>query len=306
MTNLAASPMLAEAGVQIPMRSMFLALNSVLVGGRVPWPQFAELASRVGYPGTDVMLRPAMETGAEATRRLLKQLRVMPAALAFPVEYHKDDRAFEASLSQLGPAAQFAAAIECPRMVTAIMSSSDTPCAELRRIYKARFTESARILAKYNVRLGLEFLGPLEFRKKFKYEFIWRMEDMLNFAGDCGPNVGLLLDSWHWHWAGATTEDILKAGRQRIVHVHFNDAVNLPPEQVHDNQRLLPGEGVIDLVGFLQALEQIGYNDALSVEVFGRLKDVPPEQAAKMGLDASLAVFKKAGVQQGRTMLTNI
>jgi hypothetical protein len=34
------------------------------------------------------------------------------------------------------------------------------------------------------------------------------------------------------------------------------------------------------------------------VEVFGRgLKNYPPEVAAKMGLDASLAVFKKAGVK---------
>ena len=30
----------------------------------------------------------------------------------------------------------------------------------------------------------------------------------------------------------------------------------LPPEQIHDNQRLLPGEGVINLVGFLQALKK--------------------------------------------------
>ena len=125
------------------------------------------------------------------------------------------------------------------------------------------------------------------------------MNEMLEFAKECGPNVGLLLDVWHWHHAGATTQDIVNAGRESIVHVHFNDAPNLPPEQIRDNQRLLPGEGVINLVGFLQALQTIGYTDALSVEVFGRLKDVPPEEAAKRGLEASLAVFKKAGVPEG-------
>ncbi len=55
----------------------------------------------------------------------------------------------------------------------------------------------------------------------------------------------------------------------RIVTVHFDDAPNLPPEQIRDNERLLPGEGVINLTGFLQALQKIGYQDALSVEVFG-------------------------------------
>ena len=280
-------------------RNMFLSLNSVLLQGRVHWPDFARLAAQIGFPGTDIMLRPAMQAGVSATNDLLAGLKIRPAVIDFPVEFRKDDATFKASLTQLDAAAQFAAAIHCPRMITYIMPSSDTPKDELRQTYKQRFTESARILARSNVRLGLEFLGPLELRKAHKYEFIWRMNDMLAFAKECGPNVGLLLDSWHWHHAGATPEDIIAAGRDRIVHVHFNDSPNLPPEQIHDNQRLLPGEGVINLTGFLQALQSIHYNDALSVEVFGRTKDMTPEAAAKAGLDSSLAVFRKAGVPEG-------
>ncbi len=280
-------------------RNMLLSLNSVLLQGRVQWPAFAHLAKQIGFPGTDIMLQPAMQAGVNATNDLLAGLKIRPAVIDFPVEFRKDEATFKASLTQLDAAAQFAAAIQCPRMITYLMPSSDTPRDELRQIYKQRFTESARILARSNVRLGLEFLGPLELRKAYKYEFIWRMNDMLEFARECGPNVGLLLDSWHWHHAGATPEDILAAGRDRIVHVHFNDSPNLPPAQIHDNQRLLPGEGVINLTGFLQALRSIRYNDALSVEVFGRTKDMTPEAAAKAGLDSSLAVFRKAGVVEG-------
>jgi sugar phosphate isomerase/epimerase len=123
---------------------------------------------------------------------------------------------------------------------------------------------------------------------------------MLAFAKECGPNVGLLLDAWHWHHAGATTEDIVNAGRERIVHIHFDDAAKLPPEQVRDNERLMPGEGVINLTGFLKALDKIGYNDALSVEVFGRgLNKLSPEDAAKLGYTTAKQVFEKAGVKQG-------
>lgn len=279
---------------------MFLALNSVLVSGRVGWPEFAELAARVGYPGCDVMLGPAMKAGADATRQLFERLHLRPAIVDFPADFRKDDAEFRASLGKLEQASAFAAAIGCPRMMTYIMSSSDTPKDELRRAYKERFTESARVLAKSGVRLGLEFLGPLHLRKQFKYEFIWRMEEMLEFAKECGPNVGLTLDTWHWHHAGATTQDIIAAGRERIVHVHFNDAPNLPAEQIRDNERLLPGEGVINLTGFLQALQTIGYRDALSVEVFGRgLNKMTPEAAARAGLESSLAVFRKAGVPEG-------
>jgi sugar phosphate isomerase/epimerase len=275
---------------------MFLALNSVLIDNRVPWPDFARLAAQTGFPGTDIMLDAAMRAGAAATNDLLAQLKLLPAAINFPVEFRKDQATFEADLAKLPDQARFAADIRCPRMVTYIMPSSNTPKEELRQIYKQRFSASARVLAQYHVRLGLEFLGPLQFRKQFPHEFIWRMNDMLAFAKECGPNVGLLLDSWHWHLAGATTQDIIAAGRDRIVHVHFNDAPNLPPEQIRDNQRLLPGEGVIDLVGFVRALQTIGYNDALSVEVFGRLKDKTPEEAARLGLESSMKIFQRAGV----------
>ncbi len=123
------------------------------------------------------------------------------------------------------------------------------------------------------------------------------MPEMLAFARECGPNVGLLLDVWHWHHAGATTDDIIKAGKDGIVHVHFNDAPKLPPDQIRDNERLMPGEGVINLVGFLRALQQIGYQDALSVEVFGSgLKDMTPEEGARRALETSRGVMRKAGV----------
>jgi sugar phosphate isomerase/epimerase len=278
---------------------MYLALNNQLVTGRVPWPDFAKLAARVGFKGVDVMLDPAMRAGLAETRKLFADLNVRPAAIDFPVEFRKDDATFKASLEKLEESAPFAAAIGCPRMVTWIMSSSDMPKDELRRLYKKRFTESANILARSHVRLGLEFLGPLHIRKQFRYEFIWRMNDMLEFAKECGPNVGLLLDAWHWHHAGATTDDIVRAGRDRIVHIHFDDAPNLPPDKIRDNERLMPGEGVINLVGFLHALQKIGYEDALSVEVFGRgLKDMAPEDGARLGLESGRKVLARAGIQE--------
>jgi sugar phosphate isomerase/epimerase len=153
------------------------------------------------------------------------------------------------------------------------------------------------VLARSHVRLGLEFLGPLHLRRQEPYEFIWRMPEMLAFARECGSNVGLLLDVWHWHHAGATTKDIVDAGKDGIVHVHFNDAPKLPPDQIRDNERLMPGEGIIDLNAFLMALHEIGYQDALSVEVFGRgLKDMTPEAGARLGLETARAVMRKAGI----------
>jgi len=102
-------------------RNMFLSLNSVLVQGRVPWPDFARLAARTGFPGTDIMLRPAMQAGVNATNDLLAGLGIRPAVIDFPVDFRKDDATFKASLAELESAARFAAAIHCPRMITYIM-----------------------------------------------------------------------------------------------------------------------------------------------------------------------------------------
>ena len=79
--------------------------------------------------------------------------------------------------------------------------------------------------------------------------------------------------------------------------MHLADAPKLPPVEIRDNERLLPGEGVIDWAGFLRALKKIGYEDGLSLEVFGRgLKDMPVEEAARLALKGSLEVMRQAGV----------
>ncbi len=272
-------------------------MNSVPIGGKLSWRQFAELASNTGFKGVDVMLDAALSDGVKRTQTMLADLHLRPAFVSLPVEFRKDDAAFRATMPQLEDAAPFSSAIGCPRMMTYIMPSSGTPKDELRRVYKARFTQIANVLARSHCRLGLEFLGPLQFRTSGRYEFIWKMNEMLEFAKECGSNVGLTLDAWHWYHAGGTPEDIVAAGKDRIVVVHFDDSARLPPEQVRDNERLLPGEGVIDLTSFLRALRQIHYEDGLSIEVFGRgLKQMPPEQSAKMCLEAGLKTLQAAGI----------
>jgi sugar phosphate isomerase/epimerase len=276
---------------------MYLSLNPTLVADRVPWPEFARVAAKVGFGGVDVSTSGAMKEGFKPSRELFEQLKLAPAVAGFPVEFRKDDATFRRDLTKLEEAAQFVAAIGCPRMNTYIMSSSDRPKAELRKIYKERFRIAADILARSHVRLGLEFLGPVHLRKLFPYEFIWRMDEMLEFAKECGPNVGLELDSWHWHHAGATTKDIIHAGKENIINVQVNDSPALPPEKVRDDERLMPGEGVIDLIGFFRALKEIGYSEGVSPEVFGRgLKNMPPEDGARLGLETTRGVMRKAGV----------
>lgn len=273
---------------------MYVSLNGTLVAGRTEWPEFARLAARTGFPGTDVHAR-AIAEGSASTRSLLAELKVKPAVVPLPVEFRKDEATFQADFGKLEQAVQFAASIGCPRMTTWILPSSELPKQEQAAVYRRRFRACADVLARAHVRLGLEFVSPVHLRKRFPHEFIWRMDEMLEFAKSCGANVGLLLDSWHWHHAGAGVNDILAAGKDNIVHVQVADAPPLAPEKIVDSERLMPGEGVADLAGFFQALRKIGYGDGVSPEVFGRgLKEMTPEDGAKLGLRTTIEAMKKA------------
>jgi hypothetical protein len=114
---------------------VYLSLNAVPIGGKLTWLEFAGLASRTGFPGVDVMLDEAMAAGAGATRKLLEDLKLRPAYISLPVEFRQDDALFQRGLARLEAAAPFAAAIDCPRMMTWIAPSADTPKDELRRVY---------------------------------------------------------------------------------------------------------------------------------------------------------------------------
>jgi len=276
---------------------MYVALNNSLVKG-VRWPEFAHLAARVGFGGTEVNLTRAMAEGLDSTRALFADLTIKTACVDLPVRFRQPDESrFQEDLKRLPEAAHFAASMGCPRMIEIIMPSSETPKAELRKILRERLQACSEVLARHKVRLGLEFISPLHHRKRYPHEFIWRMDEMLEFGKECGSNVGLLLDAWHWHHAGATTQDIIRAGAERIVHVHLSDAPDLPPEQINDAQRLLPGEGVANLVGFFRALQQVGYEHGVGPEVLGRgLRELPGEEGARTGLEATLAVMRKAGI----------
>lgn len=290
--------------------AMFVSLNSSLTRP-MPWNEFAQLAARVGYGGVDVNLGAARkerlrqgsgpasaEEAIQATRALLSGLKIKPGVISLPVRYSSsDEAAFQEDLKQLDEAARFAAEIGCPRMMAVLPPSSQTPKSEFRKIIKDRLLAVAEILGRSNVRLGLEFLGPLHFRTRNPHEFIWRMDEALEFSKECGSNIGLTLDAWHWHHAGATAADILAAGKSRIVHVHVSDARQQPPADVRDNQRVMPGEGVIDLVTFFQSLQKTGYADAVSPEPIGRVPpEMPPEEGARLGLETTVAMMNKAKV----------
>lgn len=275
---------------------MYPSMNRTLVAGkRVSWQELCTLAHYHGFPGVDVDLAFAMRDGVEATKDLLAGRSLFPAVVGCPVNFRREEEEFQEGMKQLPAVAAFAAAIGCPRMTTYVSSSWNRPRAEIWSMLVTRFSAIAKVLAEHNVRFGLEYLGPLHIRQANPHIFAYKMADFLQLAQECGPNVGILLDTWHWHHAEDTIDEIVKAGKDRIVHVQVADAQDLPPEEIRDNQRLFAGEGIIDLKAVFQALEKIGYVDGVSPEIFGRgINEMPLEQGVQMGYDTTIQALRSA------------
>jgi sugar phosphate isomerase/epimerase len=236
---------------------------------------------------------------------LFAELKIKPTIanlpMTRPLPFGGDDPAFREALTQLADDAAFSAAIGCRKMMVVLPPSTTGPRQDQLKLVRDRFAAIAEVLQRSQVRLGLEFLGPLYFREGRAggpvTPFIWTLRDTLALAKDCGANIGVILDVWHWHHSGSTVADILAADPARIVHIHVSDAKETPAAEVRDNQRLMPGEGIIDLSGFFGALKKIGYADGVSPEPLGRVPaEMPAEQAARLGLETTLAVMKKAGI----------
>jgi 2-keto-myo-inositol isomerase len=80
------------------------------------------------------------------------------------------------------------------------------------------------------------------------------------------PGVAVVLDSCHWHASGSGSLDRFPVDRLAITHV--NDAPAKPPREIEDEDRLLPGRGVIRLTDLVRDLRVRGYRGPWSLETF--------------------------------------
>jgi len=122
--------------------------------------------------------------------------------------------------------------------------------------------ELASIGERHGVSLAFEFLG----QKDCTVQTLALADEIVVNVNR--RNIGLVIDSFHFHAGGSTTHMIENLDPKRLYIFHINDAENRPVDQLTDAHRLLPGLGILPLKEIIVALKQIGYNAATSVEIF--------------------------------------
>lgn len=248
------------------------------------------LAKKYGFSYIEAGAQEVMENGVENVRALLQKhgMQISSANLPFhPTQL--DDDAFATAMEALPAQAAALSAVGCTRCIIWIFPASDTLTKEENYAFHVkRLSAAAAVLKEYGMRLGLEFIGPYTGRKGKKYVFLYTAEEMLKLAKDCGDNVGLLFDAYHWY-TGAHNKDVFDhiPDESCIVSVHVNDAPVGDPLELPDSPRALPGEtGMIDIACVINGLRKLGYTGPVIAEPFS------PKLAAMETDDEKVACIK--------------
>ena len=150
--------------------------------------------------------------------------------------------------------------------------------------------ELSRMAMPHGVRLAYEFLGFADCTVNSLAQCAAIVEKVAR------PNVGLVLDTFHFFAGGSTLASIRKVDPRHIFMVHLNDVERAPRRKMHDALRLYPGKGIIPLRGILRELRGIGYTGQMSVEIFRpQYWSRSPLQVAREARAASLPLLREAG-----------
>ena len=258
---------------------MYKNLNLHALGHALPFDQVCALAKQHGFASVDLdmsfLQQMATVQSLDAVRAWFAQTGLRPGAFGMSARWHanNDNVTFEQSLDKLADDARMAAELGCSRCVTWIPPGSDS--LDFRQHWSLavdRLGRIAALLAVHGLRLGLEFVGPLTFRMRLKYDFVHTLDGARALAAAAGANVGLLVDSFHWYTAHGALRDLFTLSADEVVYVHVNDAVagRTPNEQIDGEREMVGATGVIDIQGFLGALRRIGYDGPVTVEPFNQ------------------------------------
>jgi len=183
---------------------------------------------------------------------------------------------------------EIARAIHCPYLVV-VPSDKPTPTITWPEIVAESvkvLRELSLIASEYSIGLAFEFIGDSK-RSVATLGQCWEIVQKTD-----RPNVGLVIDTFHFYAGGSTLEQLKAIDPARLFIFHINDVEPRPKAELTDAHRLFPGLGVIPLKEMIATLRGIGYDRMASVEIFRpEYWEWDPLRVAKEARAATLKVL---------------
>lgn len=110
------------------------------------------------------------------------------------------------------------------------------------------------------------------------------------------PDATVIVDAFHSWNTSSTLADLEAIPVERISHYHIDDAdPTIPAGDQRDPDRVMLGEGVIDLKAEIALLKGKGYSGAISLELFNpQLWSQDPREVLKIGLERMRELWNAA------------
>ena len=285
------------------MRKMKIALSPGSIGVECTQEEAIGLAHYFGYEAVQPNGR---ELAAFSSTRLselpgeLSAFGLVWAAAGLGVDFRKDEPLFQEGLRNWSREVKALQQAGVTRVGTWIMPTHDSlTYIQNFKQHMRRLQEIALIAQDHGMRLGLEYVGTKSLWSSKAFPFVHTMVETQELIAEIGkPNVGFVLDCWHWWTAEEGSADILALRNVDVVSCDLNDApLGIPRDEQHDTTRELPlATGVIPIKDFLEALVQIGYNGPVRAEPFNkRLNALSNEEACSETIIAMRKTFSLIG-----------
>lgn len=301
IASTAVSHLSASSIPRIAGRRFTMDLRCGSLGVEADQKQAMDLAAKYGFESvTPEAEYLATLSDAQSTELVsqLKQMKLVWGAGSMSVDFRSDEPTFQNGLRQLPKHAAALQRAGVTRTGTWLNPGSNelTYVANFRQ-HTRRLRECVKILNDNGLRFGMEYVGPKTLWASVQHPFIHSLAETRDLIAEIGqPNVGVILDSWHWYTAHETIDTLKTLTNADIVACDLNDApAGIAIDEQLDQRRELPCvTGVIDLKGFLSALVELQYDGPVRAEPFNealnKLANDPAVNATAVAIKRAFAL----------------
>jgi sugar phosphate isomerase/epimerase len=253
---------------------MYKSLNPHVLGIAGRQSEIIELALTYGFRGIELDInefaRRVEVQGLDRAKRFLESGHLRLSGFELPARWRGDESVFDAELEKLGPLAGYAAAAGAKACHTTIMPATDMfPYHENFELHRKRLAQLADLLGSHGIRLGVSFLTAPAHRADKNFQFIYEADALVTLIKSVATNnLGLVLDTWNWHFGGGTIDLLKSLPADRIVSVRIADAAaDVPLDSIHDEQRVMPQEtDIVQNRAILSELGTLGFKGPVSMD----------------------------------------
>jgi sugar phosphate isomerase/epimerase len=134
--------------------------------------------------------------------------------------------------------------------------------------------DSAQVTQRYRdlLELGRQIGAKPTFEYISFFQSIYSLPQAWQVVQDVNDaDATLIVDAFHSWNSNSTLDDLRAVPVEKISHYHIDDASpDIPPREQMDPDRVMIGEGPIDLKAELMVLKDKGYAGAVSLELFNQ------------------------------------